>query len=252
MDIQQSLIDMQKLFMSRMGDFEKQLQGNQGTASTSTNIQSEFFMFRSFVISSLNTLNAQVDLLVKMYDQIEMKSRRKILLVHGVTEEKKEDTSVVLLKLIKDHLKLPDTDANSIVRCHRMGPVNDRAQKPRPVLIKFKEISTRNRIWFAKTAFKNTGITVSEFLTKSRHETFMNARKQFGVSNCWTRDGNIFVIDSHGKRHRVSSMDDLKTIPGPSDEEEPAHSVTAATTRNDPKCSKVVRSTRTATKAIHK
>ncbi|CAH2095393.1 unnamed protein product [Euphydryas editha] len=37
----------------------------------------------------------QVDALADMYDQMEMRGRRKILLVHGVSEEEKDPVKVV-------------------------------------------------------------------------------------------------------------------------------------------------------------
>ncbi|CAG4936691.1 unnamed protein product [Colias eurytheme] len=102
--------------------------------------------------------------------------------------------------------------------CHIIGRALN--NKPRPVLIKFKALEVRNRIWFSKTNLKGSGITLSEFLTKPRHDTFMAARQRFGISNCWTRDGIIFIT-SHGRRYKVSSQEELEAIPGPASDSAP-------------------------------
>ncbi|KAF9805119.1 hypothetical protein SFRURICE_013312 [Spodoptera frugiperda] len=47
----------------------------------------------------------------------------------------------------------------------------------------------------------------------------MAARDKFGVNQCWTREGDIYVLDGQGSRHQVSSMEDLDKIDPPSDAE---------------------------------
>ncbi|KAJ8737053.1 hypothetical protein PYW07_000324 [Mythimna separata] len=84
--------------------------------------------------------------------------------------------------------------------------------KPRPILCKLRDVNLRDSIWFAKTRLKGTSITVSEFLTKSRHRLFMYAREKFGVNNCWSQQGLIYVLGFDGSRHRVNSMSDLDNI----------------------------------------
>ncbi|CAF4803213.1 unnamed protein product [Pieris macdunnoughi] len=57
-----------------------------------------------------------------------------------------------------------------------------RDDKPRPVLIKLREHCDKDKIWLPKSGLKGTGITISEFLTKTRHYLFMAARRHFGIS----------------------------------------------------------------------
>ena len=58
-----------------------------------------------------------------------------------------------------------------------------------------------NQVWFAKTKLRDAMVTQSEFLTRSRQKTFLEARKRFGISKCWTRDDIIYVITPEGTRH---------------------------------------------------
>lgn len=76
----------------------------------------------------------------------------------------------------------------------------------------------RDRIWFGKTKFKGSGITVSEFLTKQRHQAFMAARHKFGVQKCWTKDGVIHIINSKGVRHRITKSSELDKIESQAEE----------------------------------
>lgn len=134
---------------------------------------------------------------------------------HGIPEGKQEDASALIIKLVGDKLKLPEFNAEDISCCYRMGRLSN-PDRCRPILLKVRDISLRGRIWAAKTNFKGSGITVSEFLTKLRHDAFLAARQRYGVTKCWTRDGIIFVMGTDGVRHRVSCLAELDKLKVPS------------------------------------
>uniref|UniRef100_A0A2A4ITX7 Uncharacterized protein n=1 Tax=Heliothis virescens TaxID=7102 RepID=A0A2A4ITX7_HELVI len=142
---------------------------------------------------------------------MEMRGRRGILLLHGVSEVKDEDTAKVTAGIVKDRFKIQGFTVNDIKRCHRMGR-SASTSKPRPILFKLRDVAVRDNIWFDKTKLKGTGITISEFLTKSRHDVFMAARKRFGVTKCWTRDGCVYVLAPDGTRHRVTTSAELSSL----------------------------------------
>ncbi|XP_047543322.1 uncharacterized protein LOC125075655 [Vanessa atalanta] len=187
--IKHSIAQLTEHFNSKMAEFQQNLNSNMPAASPTSNIVSQFNAFRSFVLTALEGLQLQVELLSKKCDQIEMRSRRKMLLVHGVPEANKENLSATVSQLLSKHLKLPELSADSISRCHRLG--SSVTEKPRVILIKFQDPIMRNKVWYAKTSLKNTGVTLSEFLTKERHDVFVAARQRLGINKCWTRDGNI-------------------------------------------------------------
>lgn len=149
-----------------------------------------------------------MEFLSRQYDQLQMHSRRKIILLHGVAEESKENVIAKTTQVLSENLGMPQFDRDSVKHCHRLGrPGTD---KPRAILVKFKDGSAKEKVWSGN---KGTGITMSEFLTKPRHKTFLAARQRFGVSKCWTRDGNIIVLGPDGARHRITNMSELNAIP---------------------------------------
>lgn len=212
--IKQSMADMSKIFHTKMAQFQLELQQMASeTASPSKKLSLEFNAFKEFILSALKSLQSQIEALADMYDQMEMRNRRKILLVHGVSEEEKDPVKAVS-DMVTKHLKLSNFNITSSVKqCHRLGKLN--TTRPRPILVKFCDLESRSMVWSAKTHLKQTGLTVSEFLTKRRHEIFMMARRRFGISKCWTQDGCIIVLGQGGSRCRVMSMTDLDTIPIP-------------------------------------
>lgn len=209
--LQGSLTAMSQLFTNKMEEFQKQLQQTSPTPSTSA-LAADFTAFRLFVLSALDTVQKQIEFVARQMERLDMRSRRKMVLFHGVPEEKGEAATGTITNLVLDKLKVADFSSSSLSRCHRLGrPVEN---KPRPLLVKFREVSVRDKVWFTKTKLKGTGITLSEFLTKSRHTVFMRARQLYGVTKCWTRDGVINVLAPDGSLHQVECLAELDAIPG--------------------------------------
>ncbi|XP_023949504.2 uncharacterized protein LOC112054076 [Bicyclus anynana] len=201
--LKQSFSAMSDMFYTKMDEFQQELQKNTAskTAVTTSSIAADFASFKIFIVSTLKTLQQQVEFLRMEMDRQEMRQRRKMLLLHGISEAKAENLTARVTSIFAQHLDLPNFSSSSIKTSYRFG--RSSGGKPRPIVVKFTDTTVRNKVWFAKTKFKGTGFTQSEFLTKSRHDTFLEARKRFGVTNCWTRDGCIFIVGSDGVRHRV-------------------------------------------------
>lgn len=198
----------------------------------SENLAREFTDFKLFVLSSLRALQSQIEYLAKQVDHQEMYNRRKILLLRGVHEGQNEDVTAVVVATFKDRLKVTDFTANDLSRCHRLGHSTN-TDKPRPILIELHNNTIRSKIWATKTRLKGSGIVVTEFLTKARHDAFMAARKRFGVGKAWTLDGYIFVVAADGTRHRVCCQKDLDNIDRSDEHSAPATLVKKATSARD-------------------
>lgn len=200
---------LSEMFISRMAAFEEKLEkASPHRSNTVAAIAEDFKAFRTFMLSALTALQKQVDILSTECDNMEMRSRRKMLLLHGVPELKDEDTSRVVVKLAEEHLAT-SLQSDDIRRAFRMGRSGS---KPRPILVKFGSGVIRSKVWQAKTGLKGSGITLSEFLTRRRHEVFLAARERYGMTRCWTRDGQILISDESGKKWRVSSFHELNKI----------------------------------------
>ncbi|KAJ0169323.1 hypothetical protein K1T71_015207 [Dendrolimus kikuchii] len=208
--IHDTMAEMMELFRNKTTAIESQLQKTTNPV-TVEGLAAEFTSFKSFMMQALNGLQKQIEMLSSTMDRLEMQSRRKMLLFHGLNEVRNENILLSITEVIKKRLGVSDFTMDGIRRCHRLGrPVQ--SQKCRPIVVKFQDVSDRDKIWLLKTKLKDSGITMSEFLTKTRHDIFMAARKKFGLSKCWTREGNIYVVGPDDTRHRISSHSDLTKI----------------------------------------
>ncbi|KAL4721722.1 hypothetical protein ACJJTC_007111 [Scirpophaga incertulas] len=147
--------------------------------------KTHFASFKVLMLDSIINLTCQLSILSQSVERLELQGRRRILLLHGIPEDKSEELS--------------------------KGRAAD-GGNPRPILIKFLDVSLRDKIWFAKTKLKGSGVTLSEFLTRSRHALFMAAREKLGVKQCWTKEGNVYVLGSDGSRHRILTLSDIHKV----------------------------------------
>lgn len=210
--VKETMSEMVDMFKASMSEFQQELQKLQKSTSpvTAASLAAEFNNFKEFILSALSALQRQVEFLGREMDRLEMKKRRNMILLHGVKEEKSEDTTARVTSLIAEYLDLPNFSSSSIKLSYRLGRPS--VNKNRPIVVKFTDIDVRDKVWFAKTKFKGTGITQSEFLTKDRHNIFLAARQRFGIGKCWTREGRIYVMTADGSRHQVESSCDLRAI----------------------------------------
>lgn len=208
--------NMAKMFETKMAEFQAEL--NQASSSSRKNpntiagLNSEFLAFKTFVCNSLALLRTEMDALRSGIDRIEMRFRSRMLLVHGIPELPGEDTCSTLVATLSPRCKLQNLSVSSIAASYRMGKLAPGNSKPRPIVVKFSDAAARAALWRGKTALKGSKITISEFLTKTRHEVFMAARAKYGVSNCWTAEGVIFIKTPDGNRRRLESMAEFLII----------------------------------------
>ena len=71
-------------------------------------------------------------------DRQEQYSRRNCLLIHGIKEEKDENTDNVVIKFIQDDLQ-EEINIEDLDRMHRIGKTNN--GKSRPIIVKFVMVS---------------------------------------------------------------------------------------------------------------
>ncbi|XP_026326173.1 uncharacterized protein LOC113234867 [Hyposmocoma kahamanoa] len=215
--VEKSLSQMMEMFQTRMANFEAELQKSPSTSSatTATGLAADFSSFKVFVTHSLNALQTQIRTLSRTVDNLEMLGRRKMLMIHGLPEQENEDTAQVVVEMATNSLKLGDFSLGGIKRCHRMGRPATASRKPRPIIVKFQEVTLRDQVWFRKSKLKNSGVTISEFLTHSRHCTFMAARQKYGVNKCWTAAGNIYSLGSDNSRRRIDDITEVNELEKP-------------------------------------
>ena len=120
-------------------------------------------------------------------DKQEQYSRRNCLLVHGVEENRNEDTDTLSINIINEHLEL-DIQPFDIDRIHRIGNKNKARKKGRAIIIKFTRYNSRKKVFMNKRKFKGTNISVIESLTSLQMTKLKDARDEYDFNKVWTSE----------------------------------------------------------------
>lgn len=201
------------MITTRMASIEERLDKATSSAvpvyTDITSLSHEFTDFKTFVWKTLALFKSQLEFLSLGHERHEIHLRKKVLLFHGISDSKSEKIHDVIKKVIVDQVGLSEFTGDSIESCFRLG---NNSNKPRPVLVRFKDLEFRQLVWDNKTSLKGTGITISEFLTKSRHNIFIEARRHFGMHNCWSSDGKIVILLPDKSRRKVELNSELQSL----------------------------------------
>ena len=127
-------------------------------------------------------------------DALEQYGRRELMQFSGINEDKYEDTTAIVTKIVK----AIDTDFSTgdIIRSHRVGNSvrkdrQGRTLPPRHIIVRVKDPLTKN------PDYQN--VLINEYLTKMRSTVAYKARqlKNKGfVKQSWTVDGKVFLKDN--------------------------------------------------------
>lgn len=193
----------------RMADFEAHLKATSPGADLS-GLHKDFNAFKEHVWSVLSALQLQIAEVSRTVDTIEMRHRKKFLLLGGVPEKPNEKVSESVVPILQSKLGLTEVTPSSLTVCHRLGSASE--GRCRPILLRFVDSNIRGEIWRNKTKLKGSSYVVSEFLTRHRQSAFVTARKLFGVTNVWTTDGIINIKLPDGKRRRAFSVEEVVAL----------------------------------------
>ena len=138
----------------------------------------------------MSKINESIEELESKIDLQEQYSRRNCILIHGIAENKEENTDQQAIDFINDNLDIK-IDEIDIGRFHRIGRYDKSKKKARPIIMKLARYSVTGRVFREKRKLKGTGKSIAESLTKKRIDQLNDAREKYGFSNVWSYDGKI-------------------------------------------------------------
>ena len=150
----------------------------------------------------VSVLNKQVGDLDQKIEKQEQYSRRNCLLIHGVAENKDENTDDVVLSIFKDEMDI-EIFTDDLDRTHRIGKTKDNNKHRRPIIVKFANHNDKHKVFRNKKRLKGKKISITESLTKTRMAKLNEARDVFGFMNVWTSDGRILYKQDGEERTKI-------------------------------------------------
>lgn len=203
-DLDSKVNDLKNYFTQELGKFrgeiEKVKTPTDDSASNKQGVDTEdirvkFDFFKATVENQLKNLESEIRQLRKEHaavhyhlDNYIQQSNKVKILVLGIPETV-EDTDLLkhTVSVFNSILMLPLSDKD-VYDCYRLG--KKIAGKPRPVLVQFTVVETRNELLRCKRRLKGSKLVITEVLSPMRFEVFKLARQKF-QKNCWSNNGNI-------------------------------------------------------------
>ena len=141
--------------------------------------------------SKVSDLNTSVKNLEYQLDRQEQYSHRNSILICGITETQDENTDDIYLRTINEHLEVELTE-KELDRTHRIGNPKSGNKRPRPIIVKFARYNIRRKIFVYEKRLKNSGISITESLTKGRMNFFK--KQKTNLDNAWTLMEECVII----------------------------------------------------------
>lgn len=209
-DVIENQRNIETTLASRMSAFEEELRSAAANKTPIEDLSKDYKNFRDLVWSVLKALRTQIQALTRHVDDLDRFNRNNALLFTGIPESDNEDCTEVILSITNSVMKINDISKNSIQLCHRLGA--RKSTGCRPILVRFNDIRLRNTVWKDKKNLRASTTVIHEFLTRVRQSIFAVARRHFGINNCWTQDGIIFVKLPNNDRRRIGTMEELDQL----------------------------------------
>lgn len=124
-------------------------------------------------------------------DRFEQNSRVNCIRIYGFQGSGNNLTSDVI-QFLGDKLQ-HTLQQSDIVDCYRLHSPNMNGDNKKPVIIKFRDVELKRRIYNSKSKLKGCKVTIREDLTYKRLKIVRDAIAALGHRNVWTREGIVFV-----------------------------------------------------------
>lgn len=139
--------------------------------------------------------------LLQEVNELEFRSRRLNLEIHGVSGEQGEDL-MVLLNKVANKLEVPEITQNDIVSAHRLPA---RQGNVPGIIVHFTRQQDRDAWLKKKNALKNSmpRVYIQENLTRRNRELLQKAKdqaKEKGYAFAWYTGGKVLVRKTEGAR----------------------------------------------------
>ena len=167
--------------------------------------------------NNVTNLNNRVDDLENELDNVDQYERRDTVILTGASlppETPQENTTTLVTKTIKDHLKINMKESDISVS-HRLG--QQRQQQNRPIIVKLVNRSLKHDLIGACIQLRPQ-LYVNESLTPKRRELLnkvLAIRKEHKqkFQQCYTQEGRIVVkLRNSTVKHTITNKKQLMTF----------------------------------------
>lgn len=211
---------LEQNMMENVNELKKLIGSRSRETSSSGELSTEELLlriqeFEKTIGDAISSIKTELKDLNYRFSSLEKKSdnrqyRHNGFVVSGL-KENAESTPETLKKQIVDVIKCKikiSVSENDIDFCYRLGAKNEGRIKPRPTAVIFVNKWKRDTVFINKKLLKGSGIVFTEILTQEKQQLYSAACEKYGVKNCWSWKGEIFVSEN-GKKKQIKNGDSI-------------------------------------------
>lgn len=161
--------------------------------------------------SKIKTFEEKITTLEKTIENMQQAEKINNICIYGINENNNMDLKELIPEILNEKTQLEIT-SEDIDMCFRIGKKSENVQKPRPIIIKFKNYTTKHRVLRNCSKLKGTRIFVTEDLIKPKRELLREAQERFGVKLAWPYNGSVY-IKLEGKNVKLNCREDIIKYP---------------------------------------
>lgn len=164
-------------------------------------------------ITALKKLTYQLQedshVLRKQIDDQEQSMRSMNVRIHGLKIPDGQNINKCVIEMFKNRLEV-NVKKEEMEKCYLVSSKINPDKTP-SVLIRFCSESSRMSVLKKRKLLKDSGISITEDLTKQRLSLLTNAANKFSKKNSWVLNGNIYV-KRDDRVYRINNESDLKNL----------------------------------------
>ena len=108
----------------------------------------------------VSEISNEIEVLKHSLDRQQQYSRRNCVLIHGIPEQKGEETDEQTLKIIIEELG-ETVEKSDLDRAHRIGAFKEDKSKCRAIIVKFSKYNVREKVFKNKKKLKGIGYSIT-------------------------------------------------------------------------------------------
>jgi hypothetical protein len=210
--------ELEKLKQLNKANQEKLKQSNATDSSDVIDLGSrinylkhDMHIFEISMCAKLDRLTVFISKNSDLIDELDQDRRAKHIIVQGLPETTNTMTSLRDL-MNRMGLFIPPAPHVFVDVAHRLGKERSAAELaahgPRPVLVKFANLTDRDSFYQNKKMLKGTKIFISESLTPARVSLLKRAKDVYGATKAWSSGGRIFAL-VNDERKLIPKLEDI-------------------------------------------
>jgi len=160
-------------------------------------------------------------------NDLEQFGRRRNIRIKGLQVKADDDCRKVITNFVQTklqvHIKEDDIEVAHTLPVRRVttqsqsntsnnASVSATANYNSTIIVRFRDIITRDKVIRQRKLLKSTKVTVIEDLTNLNVELMNRLRRSDDVEKCWSWNGHVFAMLKNGKKVRVRPFQTIQEV----------------------------------------